>query len=196
MLPPRTSPTAKTPGRLVSSRYGGRASGHPAAARSSGDRSGPVLMNPLLVERDASIEPAGVRHGARHHEHVADVVRLDVARPIVAPPDAFEMPVAVQRDELRSRPQGDRRVLLDSANEIARHRVRQAVLADQEVDVPGRLREKHRGLARGVAAADDHDLLAGAQLRLHRRGGVVHARAFELRQVCDRGLAVLAPPSR
>jgi len=31
MLPPRTSPTANTPERFVSNRYGGRASGHPAA---------------------------------------------------------------------------------------------------------------------------------------------------------------------
>src|SRR6185503_17567983 len=45
MLPLRTSPTAKTPGRLVSSRCGGRASGHRAVSRSPADRSGPVLMN-------------------------------------------------------------------------------------------------------------------------------------------------------
>src|SRR5437588_1636816 len=45
-LPLRTSPTANTPGRLVSSRWGGRASGQCAAARTSGERSGPVLMNP------------------------------------------------------------------------------------------------------------------------------------------------------
>src|SRR5262249_41133265 len=45
MLPPRASPTANTPGRLVSSRCGERASGQRPAARSSGDRSVPVLMN-------------------------------------------------------------------------------------------------------------------------------------------------------
>jgi len=50
-LPDRTSPTAKTPGRLVSSRWGGRASGHFAVARSSGNRSGPVLMNPCCRAR-------------------------------------------------------------------------------------------------------------------------------------------------
>src|SRR6476659_3252354 len=36
MLPERTSPTANTPGRLVSSKYGGRDSGQPADSRSSG----------------------------------------------------------------------------------------------------------------------------------------------------------------
>src|SRR5262249_41640154 len=46
-LPHRTSPTANTPGREVSSRYGKRSRGHFAAARSSGVKSGPVLINPF-----------------------------------------------------------------------------------------------------------------------------------------------------
>ncbi|MGA7900823.1 MAG: hypothetical protein WCA39_18410 [Nitrososphaeraceae archaeon] len=41
MLPPRTSPTAKTPGKLVSSKYGVRARDQCAAVRISGDRSDP-----------------------------------------------------------------------------------------------------------------------------------------------------------
>src|SRR5262249_43120009 len=43
----RTSPTANTPGRLVSNRSGGRVSDQPWARRSSGDRSGPALTKPL-----------------------------------------------------------------------------------------------------------------------------------------------------
>src|ERR1700749_4944936 len=46
-LPPLTSPTANTPGKLVSSRCGGRARGQCAAARSVGERSDPVLMSPF-----------------------------------------------------------------------------------------------------------------------------------------------------
>src|SRR5271157_837583 len=57
MLPPRTSPTAKTPGTLVSSKYGGRARGQRAALRSSGDRSAPVLMNPLAFSPTNSRTP-------------------------------------------------------------------------------------------------------------------------------------------
>src|SRR2546426_4302867 len=57
----------------------------------------------------------------------------------------------------------------------------------------GRFREKHGSLARGVAATDDRDLVARAQLRLHARGRVIHARTFELRHVCNRGLAVPRP---
>ncbi len=46
----------------------------------------------------------------------------------------------------------------------------------------GVLGEEDRGLARGVAAPDDGDAPAAAQLGLDRRRRVVHAGAFELRQ--------------
>src|SRR6188508_293704 len=47
MLPARTSPTANTPGRLVSSKYGARARGHFAPANSSCDKSPPVFTKSL-----------------------------------------------------------------------------------------------------------------------------------------------------
>jgi hypothetical protein len=124
---------------------------------------------------------------------MSDVMPLDDARAAVAPLDAIEVPVAVERHEFRSRPQRNRRMLLYSTNEVGRHRICQPVLADQEVDALGRLREKHRSLTRGVPPAHDHDLVSPAQLRLHARGGVVHARPFELRQVCEGRLTVLGP---
>src|SRR6266566_3764586 len=46
-LPDLTSPTAKTPGLLVSSRSGLRARGHPASSSSPGSRSAPVLTKSL-----------------------------------------------------------------------------------------------------------------------------------------------------
>src|SRR5580693_3906518 len=48
MLPARTSPTAKIPGRLVSSRKGARVSGHLAASSSSRDKTGPDLSREEL----------------------------------------------------------------------------------------------------------------------------------------------------
>ena len=54
---------------------------------------------------------------------------------------------------------------------------------------------EHRSLTGGVATADDDDLLALAELRLHRRCAVVHARAFELREVVERRLAILGAGS-
>src|SRR5436309_961210 len=47
-FPDRTSPTAKTPGRLVSSRYGGRVRGHALCCTPPSLKSRPVRMNPLV----------------------------------------------------------------------------------------------------------------------------------------------------
>jgi hypothetical protein len=46
-LPSRTSPTAKSPGMLVSSMYGRRVSGQCAAPRSSTNKSEPVFRKPF-----------------------------------------------------------------------------------------------------------------------------------------------------
>lgn len=43
-----------------------------------------------------------------------------------------------------------------------------------------------------VATADHDDLLACTQLRFHERRAVVHACAFELREVFERWLTVLS----
>ena len=82
-------------------------------------------------------------------------------------------------------------ILLDAANQIARHRVGQARPAHQHVDAPRRRREEDGRLPGGIAAADDDDLLADAQLRLHRRRAVVDAGALEGREVLERRLPVL-----
>ena len=63
--------------------------------------------------------------------------------------------------------------------------------AHEHVHALGRLRQEHRRLARGIAAADDDDLFAAAQLRLHERRPVVDAGAFELREIVERQPPVL-----
>ena len=184
MLPPRTSPTAKTPGRLVSSRYGGRVSGQFAAVRSSCDRSGPVLMNPLSSSATQPSSHAGVRHGAGHHEHVPDVVRLDGAVSVVAPPDALEMPFAFERDDLRVRPQRDRGVVLDAANEVARHRVGQPVR--REPACARAWRVCARNTAAWPAELPPPTTMTSSPTHSCASIGVarvVDARAFELREV-------------
>ena len=57
-------------------------------------------------------------------------------------------------------------------------------------------RQKHRRLSRGVAAADDDHLLALAELRFHRRGQVVDARALEAGAILDLELLGTPPRSR
>ena len=103
MLPQRTSPTANTPGRLVSSRYGGRVErpvrGGEIFVRQF--RSG--LDEALRVEREAALEPLVLGTRTGHHEHVPDVARLDVAGRRVAPVHALEMLVALERRRSRVR---------------------------------------------------------------------------------------------
>src|SRR4030095_5136332 len=102
---------------------------------------------PGPVEGDAAIKPAGIRHGARHHKHVSDVTCVDDPGSSIAPLETIEMAISVQRHELRSCPQRDLRMILDSTNQVARHRLTQDILAHEEMDVPGRLRENHGSLS-------------------------------------------------
>ena len=85
----------------------------------------------------------------------------------------------------------DRRMILDAADEIARHRRRQSARSHQHVHAPRALGEEHGGLPRGVAAADHDHLFARAELRLHERGRVVDADTFEARERLERRLAIL-----
>src|SRR3954470_20894192 len=132
MLPPRTSPTANTPGRLVSSRYGGRARGQRAAARSSAERSGPVLMKPL-ASRATQFLSQGVLGSAPVITNTCPQGRDSVssrpwsrhstpcpAGPPPRPPPARVPPlhrpqpgVPLHADDLRSRPHLDVRGALD-----------------------------------------------------------------------------------
>jgi len=54
--------------------------------------------------------------------------------------------------------------------------------------------QKHCGLTGRVGAADDDDLIVGAELRiLHEGRVVVDADTFKLTQICERRLTVAAP---
>ncbi len=64
-----------------------------------------------------------VRNGARHHEDMTDVVRLDLAGSLVAPLHALELPVALEADDDGPRVQDDRGIVLDAPNQVSRHRV-------------------------------------------------------------------------
>ena len=70
--------------------------------------------------------------------------------------------VAFERDEIDVRVQHDRGALLNSSNQIARHRGRQTLRADEHMDPTGGPREEDRGLAGGIATPDDDDFFAAA----------------------------------
>src|SRR5947207_3169346 len=84
---------------------------------------GAGLDETVLVEREASIEPVGVRHGARHHEDVSDLMLLLGAGLRVAPAHRLKRAVTLERDDLRIDVERDRRRLFDPSREISRHRL-------------------------------------------------------------------------
>ena len=91
-----------------------------------------------------------------------------------------ELAVAAELDYLRVGADLDRVVALDLIDQVARHRLPEIVAADQQPAARGCAGEEHRRLPGRVAAADDHDRIAGAQLRLGLGGGVVDAARLEL----------------
>src|SRR5262245_66617297 len=98
---------------------------------------------------------------------MANVMRLDVARSLVAPPDPLEPTIPFQANNLGTVPQHDRWRLFDPTDEITGHRLRQSVFPDQQMDAGRRLREKHGRLSGRIATADDHNLLIQTELRFH-----------------------------
>ena len=145
----------------------------------------------MFVQNDAAVQPRGIGDRARHDEDMADAVSFDHARQLVAPADPFEPAAPLQADDLRPRVHFDRRIFLDASNQVTRHRPGEPWCANDHMDTPRRRCEKDRRLPRRVAAADDHDFLSDAELRLHRRGAVVDACTFERGQVVQSGLAIL-----
>src|SRR6185312_9885098 len=65
--------------------------------------------------------------------------------------------------------------------------------ADEQMNVPRRLRQKHCGLAGRVRPAYDDDLIAIAELRFHEGRAVVDTRTFELTEIRERRPAVSSP---
>lgn len=80
---------------------------------------GTRLNEAFRVERDAAIEPTGIRNGAGHDENVADLVLLSLPRLTVSPANGFEVIPSFERHDLRLRPQYDRRSLFDPPNQVA-----------------------------------------------------------------------------
>src|SRR5436190_3517520 len=148
------------------------------------------LHESLRIERDAPAQPLSARRSARHHENVADVTPLGRLL-FLAPVNPLEVPVSLESGDLGAGVQLYPRALLDTSYQVARHRLRESSRSDQHVNFSRCLRQEYRGLTGGVPAADDHDILARAELRLDEGRAVVHAGALELGNVVERQLSVL-----
>ena len=105
--------------------------------------------------------------------------------------DGLEVPVlAVERSDLASVANDDA-VPLELVDEVVGHRLAEVGAAVEEGDERAAAGEPDGGLAGGVAAADDRDARAGAELRLGRSGGVEDRQSLELGEAVDRQPAVL-----
>jgi thioredoxin reductase (NADPH) len=115
-----------------------------------------------IVEHEAIPQPRRVRRRPRHHEHVPDRVGRALTGTLVEAGDTLELFGAIQADYLRLRSQLDVRRFLDTANQVPRHRVRQRLPTNEDVDLARLAREEHGGLAGGVATADNDHVLGFA----------------------------------
>src|SRR2546425_8098451 len=104
----------------------------------------------------------------------------------LAPANRFQhSSVSFKRADLGLRQDFDIGPGRNAVDQIARHTRLQARSAHQKPHLRDPARQIHRRLARGVAGADQRYLLPGAQPRLHWRGPIVDARAFECREILD-----------
>ena len=176
--PLRTSPTAKTPGLLVSSGKG------PVPLRTAGcgQRTGPGPDEAVVVKVNQAAQPVCARYSPDEDEERAR--RKDAPRAGTAADDGDRLQrlVAVQLPHLAVRHDLDVREPRDLVDEVARHVLAQVVLADDERDAGGVRGKEDRRLPRRVAAADDRDRVVAAHQRLSLRRRVVDAHLLEIVQ--------------
>ena len=151
--PERTSPTANRPGWLVS--------------KGSGDRPRACHPSPSC----SAVSAASVRtklwsSSAAHPESQAD---------------AGSAPMNESGDG-GAGAHGDRRVRLDTIDEVARHALAEVAASDDDRDRAAGLCQEDGRLAGRVTPADDEHRRATALTGLQVGGGVIHAPSFELAQ--------------
>ena len=170
----RTSPQAKMPGTLVSSRYGSRSSCQrpdradrlAGAARSRARRAAmPSGSQPVSASAPmkTNTPPLATRRTAP--DCAVDAV------------DRLELLVAVHGLQLAVQRHLDVRLAADLLDQVVRHALLERVAAHDQRDGARVVGEEHRRLARGVAGADQVDVLPLRRAGLAARGAVEHALA-------------------
>lgn len=108
IFPPRTSPTAKMPRRLVSSRYGDLASGHATALRSSG--VGPIERSQAALTQEAQTRAIQEGYGSlsrREREVMALVVAGRLNKQIGGELGISEITVKAHRGKVMRKMEAD-----------------------------------------------------------------------------------------
>jgi hypothetical protein len=153
----RTSPTANTPGRLLSRRYGPL----PTAAQLLSDSTAAGMSSPVGInpERSRCTAPASqdVRLAANHGEQVVCGHVGVLASAAVLDHDRVELAVTVYRSHHSAGVHSDTGIVLDAVEEIGRDGLGQPIAPHKHKHAVPRRREGGGRLASGVAPADDDD---------------------------------------
>src|SRR3984885_7205113 len=147
-----------------------------AVWRARDDKTGAIDLHA------AALEPAGGRIGAHEQEKIAGIKPVFLGRKAAAPAHTFERtPLgALKSRNLGIEYQFNIRRRLDALDQIARHAGGKTAAADNHLNLAGMAGQEDRGLAGGIAAANQDDLLLGTQTRLDRGGPVPDTPAVEV----------------
>src|SRR5256885_8370322 len=140
----------------------------------------------LAVQRDPGVlEPSRCRVRADEEEEVAYRLLGFLAGRAVAPAYALQLPfpAAIKRDHLRVRQHLDIVEIRDPVDQVARHALCEAWSTDQHPDFFCEVAQEYGGLARGISASDQNDLLVPTQACLDRRSPIPNAPPLETRHI-------------
>ena len=188
--PLRTSPTAKTPGRLVSRDKGCRAAGQAALLVALARGARPGDDEAVLVELDLVIQPTGVGLGADEHEQGPRRLLPSVARRRLLDHDGLQRLVPDEVAHLCVGHHLDRGVVPNPIGEVPGHVTGQVIVAHEQAHLRRVPRQEQGRLPGRVPSANDDDRVADAHPGLDQRGRVVHARALEVLETPHVELAV------
>ncbi len=178
----RTSPHAKMPGTLDSSRYGSRSS--PVHGAGSPDiRAGEHVA--VRVESDLGRHPPGLGVGADEDEEPAGLESGRLSGLRARDVDLLEGFGAVSGDNLAVEQGTDRRARGDLIDQVLRHALFEPITATDDRDTACVARKVHRCLAGGVSGADDVDIDAVRVRGLGGGGAVVDALPAEPLEAAD-----------
>src|SRR3984957_7746022 len=140
------------------------------------------LYEPVRVKIDTAIEPIGIRHGADHQEKIR-CQNLRFRAVLIAPSHGFEVFMADQSRYVASCMKCDLRGFFDAPDKIIRHRCREPVAPDKNMNASRLEGQIDGGLTCRISATYHKDLGGGAKAALHRRRRILHNLTFETRQV-------------
>ncbi len=186
--PERRSPTASSPGRLVSSGSGLRSSASQLSSRSAGNEVAVGSHEAVLVGGDVA-EPRAVRFGADEGEQGRAV--QGHGRVALRERGLLEHRAAGEGGDRGALVDLDPRVGVDPVDEVRAHGRGQRS-SDGDAHRGGVLGEEHGGLSGGVATTDDEHRDPGASPSFELRGGVVDARHLVPVEIGDGELAVVS----